>query len=231
VVSGWGLLFIETEMPLIGRVFAQFFRTAGRLLTLAAFLFALAACTIVPINPPAGSTPAAGGPFNADQYVNSIWDSKVIPTVNSKAVDLPMLLAALKKDPTAAQNQYGVQTNGAYNFIVKGQGKVTKVDTSTPDGLATVQLQDGQTVQLQVGPLINGVALRDAMGFIQFGDFKNQIDYGAVSGALDDRVAKDVVGKIKPDQLVGKTVSFQGVFTLTDPSQIVITPVKLQESG
>ena len=33
------------------------------------------------------------------------------------------------------------------------------------------------TVVLQIGPVIFGTALRDALPFIAFGDFVNQIDY------------------------------------------------------
>ncbi len=118
--------------------------------------------------------------------------------------------------------------------MVKGQGKVTKVDTSTPNGVITVDLGPaggGQAVTVQIGPSISGQSLRDAVGFISFGDFTNQIQYGSVSGALDDKVAKDVTGKLNPAQLQGKTVSFYGTFTLDDPKNIVITPVKLDVSG
>ncbi len=194
----------------------------------------LSACTVVPINQSSGSgsgsAPVTGGQFNATNYVESIWSSKVVPTVTSKAVDLQTLLPAIKKNPDAASQKYGTQLNGSYHFMVKGQGKVTKVDTSTPNGTITVEVPypgGSQAVTVQIGPQISGESLRDAVGFIQFGNFTNQIDYGSVSGALDDKVAKDVTGKLNPAQLQGTTVSFYGTFTLDDPKNIVITPVKL----
>ncbi len=199
-------------------------------------IIALAGCTVVPIAQGASSTtsPGSGGKFDATAYVNSIWDSKVVPTVTKNAVDLNTLIPALKKDSAEASKQYGHQENGSYHFMVKGQGKVSKVDTSGPDGLIAVDLGPAggsQQVMVQIGPLVLGDSLRDAVGFIQFGDFTNQIDYGAVSGALDDKAAKDVAGKMKPADLQGKTVSFYGTFTLTDPSNIVVTPVKLDVTG
>lgn len=193
----------------------------------------LAACTVVPINQPGtAAAPGQGGNFNAGSYVESIWASKVVPTVTSKAVDLTTLLPALQKDPQAAGQKYGLALNGSDHFMVKGQGKVTKVDTSGPNGLATVDLGHGlPPVMIQIGPLILGESLRDAVGFINFNDFTNQIDYGAVSQALNQKSAKDVVGKIDLKTLQGKTISFVGTFTYTDPQQVTITPVKIDVTG
>jgi predicted lipoprotein len=215
------------------RLLGGWVNSAGRVLLLA---LALAACTVVPIDQGAGSAaaPGSGGKFNAASYVDSIWDSKVVPTVVNSAVDINTLMDALQKDPNAASQKYGHQANGQDNFSVKGQGKVSKVDTSGPNGLITVDIPStsgSRSVIIQIGPLVLGQSLRDALGFIQFGDFTNQIDYGAVSGALDDRVAKDVVGKLKASDLQGKTVSFYGTFTLGDLKSIVITPVKLDVTG
>ena len=36
---------------------------------------------------------------------------------------------------------------------------------------------DDVTVMLQIGPAINGTALRDATGLVDFNDFLNQIEY------------------------------------------------------
>ncbi len=202
---------------------------------LAVFLLLLSSCTVVPIAQAGSSSiPGQSGEFNATQYVNSVWDSKVIPTITQKAVDITSLMDSLQKDPASAEKQYGQQESSGYSFMVKGEGKVTKVDTSSINGMITVDLppHDGKHVaNIQIGPLITGESLRDAVGLFKFGDFTNQIEYGAVSNALNDKAASSVGGNIKPDQLMGKTVSFYGTFTFTDVNNIVITPVKLDVKG
>ncbi len=116
--------------------------------------------------------------------------------------------------------------------MVKGQGHVTAVDTSTPNGIATVDLGHGlPPVMVQIGPLVLDESLRDAVGFISFGDFTNQIDYGAVSQALNEKVSREVVSSLDPKTLGGKTLTFYGTFTYSDLSQVVITPVKVDVTG
>jgi predicted lipoprotein len=210
-------------------------RKQGAILALLITLLLVSSCTVVPISQ-GGSSQLSGqsGNFNASQFVDSAWDTKVIPTISQKAVDMTTLIDALQKDQAAAEKQYGRQESGSYSFMVKGEGKVTKVDTSSINGLVTVDLppHDGKhIVNLQIGPLITGESLRDAVGLFNFGDFTNQIEYGAVSNALNDKAAKTVSSSIKPDQLMGKDVSFLGTFTFTDLKNILITPVKLEVKG
>ena len=51
---------------------------------------------------------------------------------------------------------------------------------------------------VQIGPVIRGTALRDAVSFIRFNDFANQFEFAAVSNALHERVLRDVVGAARP---------------------------------
>ncbi|HEX2909230.1 MAG TPA: DUF2291 domain-containing protein [Chloroflexia bacterium] len=204
-------------------------------LTLAPFLTACAPWTVKPINDEgnAGAQSAVPGKpgFNAKAYVDSIWQSQVLTTVQDKAADLPTVLAALKADPEAAKQKYGYrQGQSPYNFLVKGEATVDSVDTTTRTGtlkLTVPQADSSQDVAIQIGPVIRGTALRDAMPFIQFNMFTNQIEYADVSNAMNDRVLKDVVGKLDTASLKGKTVAFQGAFTYNPGATIMIVPVKL----
>jgi len=72
-----------------------------------------------------------------------------------------------------------------------------------------------------------GTAIRDAVGFIDFSQFANQIDFADVASALNDRVRADVVKGVKPASLKGRDVTFEGAFQLLDPANIVVTPVSL----
>lgn len=198
---------------------------------------ALTACGRVPGVYTYESKASAAAPgaaaFNAKTYVDGIWTSKVVPTVHSKATDAATLLPAITANPTAAGKRYGRQagTGGPYSFLVKGTGKVTKVDTSVPTGPVTVAPSGtsarGEKVFLATGPVIAGTSLRDAVGFIDFSQFTNQLDYANVATQLNNRVKTDVLGKVDRKSLVGKQVSFEGAFSLLDPANILVVPTSL----
>jgi predicted lipoprotein len=178
-----------------------------------------------------GAVPGKPG-FSAKAYIDSMWDSQVLPTAQEKAIDLQTLLTALKADPEKAKQQYGHREGQRpYNFLVKGEAKVLSVDTSSRSGRLKIDLAPGdgqEDAAIQIGPVIRGTSLRDALPFIQFNLFTNQLEYADVSNQLNERVVKDVVGKLDMSSLQGKTVEFQGAFTLSSGGDVLITPVKLQ---
>lgn len=192
------------------------------------------ACTIVPIEEI--EQLEQNEAFDAAAYVDGIWETQVIPTMVDKAQDLPQVLGALQSDLASAGETFAtISPSGALNFVVQGHGTITQVDTESRNGTAiiTVAGYDGPiTVLLQIGPLIRGDSIRDGVGFIEFGNFKDQTEFGQVSRELNLRAAADVLGGIDLTTLTGQTVTFNGVFTVRttnqtniDLSEITITPV------
>jgi predicted lipoprotein len=172
--------------------------------------------------------------FNAGDYVASIWTPKVVPTVESQAVDLPKLVDALKQDESAASSKYGVSagTSVPYAFDVRVVGVVKSVDTSTPVGVMKLDVAGvSSDVEIAVGPLVLGTALRDSMPFISLNDFTNQVQYANVSQALNKMALSAAFSDVSPKSLVGKTVEFWGAFALQSLDSITITPVQLKEEG
>jgi len=107
---------------------------------------------------------------------------------------------------------------------------VTKVDTKSLTGTVTMNADyAGGTlpVRIQIGPIILGTALRDAVKFITFEQFTNQMQYGGVSDELNTRVSNDVVAKLDLKALVGKKLSIKGAFTYdtANPKDVLVTPV------
>lgn len=215
-------------------------QTAGRhcaAVVLAALVLSLAACSSVPgvytYEDEKKVAQAAAG-FDAKTYVDGIWSSKVLPAVTEKAVDAATLLDAIAADPVQAAEKYGTTsgTGAAPAFLVKGEGTVTAVDVNAPTGPVTVTLADAaaRTVTLVTGPVIAGTAIRDAVGFIDFSQFTNQIDYANVSTELNNRVKTDVVSQLDRAALTGKQVSFEGAFSLLTPTVIPVVPTKVQVS-
>ena len=190
-----------------------------------------------------------GEKFDPKAFVDGIWESKLIPTINEKAVDLSLVLGKIKPDDSGfasidslipITNNYGLITVGeAHAYIVKGQGKVVDVNTKTSIGTLELML-DGYTgpikVNFYIGPRIpsDESSVRDAVGFINFGDFKEQTEYGKVGLEINKRSMSQVDLPPDKDTLQGKTISFHGVFTIRtfnltkiDMNEIKIVPIQI----
>jgi predicted lipoprotein len=188
--------------------------------------------------------------FDPVAYVDGIWESKLLPTLNEKAVELAKILSEMEPDAggtapkdelIAIANRYGLITVGeAHIYMVKGSGTIVSVDAETSLGTAEVVL-DGYEgpikALLYIGTRIpsDDTSVRDSVGFITFGDFKEQTEYGKAATEINKRVLATVLGGIDRDNLVGKTISFKGAFTIRtfnliqiDVSEISIVPVEIE---
>lgn len=194
----------------------------------------LSSCAIVPINAANGST------FSASHYVQSVWSSKVIPYMNSHVESISSVLIAMHKNAKQAEKKYGFQKNGSgWQFIVQGVGKVSSYDSNYGQGLTSLSLDSGNfkgTIQMQTGPIILGTSIRDALPFVQFGQFENQIQFSEVSSAFNDLVKRNVLQDYTFKHLIGKMIGFVGVLSInTGPGQmigagpLVLTPVELKK--
>jgi predicted lipoprotein len=181
-----------------------------------------------------GAPGGAASATDAKTYVTDAWASKIVPTVHDKAAEITTVAAAIAEDPDAAGKQYGHQagTGSPYAFMVKGSGTVTKVDTSVPTGPMTVEIpQPGGkplTVAIATGPVIAGTAIRDAVGFISFGDFTNQIEYADVANQINNKVKTDVIAKVDLGTATGREVTFYGAFAALAGGQIFPVPTELR---
>ena len=188
--------------------------------------------------------------FDPVVYVDKIWDSKIIPAINEKAVDLSLIMGEMKPDSNgfakkddliAIAQKYGLITVGeAHVYMVKGTGQVVNVDTSSSTGIMEIQL-DGYTgpikVLIYIGPRIpsDETSVRDAVGFISFGDFKEQTEYGKVGAEINKRIIAQVLTPLNKDQLQGKTITFYGALTIRtfnliniDLKKVTIVPIKIE---
>ncbi len=226
---------MQKTFDLPGRLYK--FRTAAGWLLGLVLLLNLTGCsaffTVVPIQEakieqPQGSASNKG--FDKVAYVDGIWESKVLPTVQQNAVDFSQLYSELKLNQDAASQKYGKKVGGPYNFLTKFEGKVLSVDTSSRVGIIKVEAQTSNGVAIltvQVGPVVQGTSIRDALGFIVFNDFVNQLQFADVADELNTRALQNALGDTDPTTLVGKTVDITGAFTLDNIDDLVITPVYL----
>jgi len=156
---------------------------------------------------------------------------KAVAALEKNAVPLPELLAALRKDQAAASEQYGHRAgNSPYAFATKGEGVAGKTEANLME-IKVPGVPKSTRVSLQVGPALNGTSIRDAVGFIKFGQFTNQVEYADAATALNQQVKANVLKANPPAGLAGKKVSFLGAFTLITPTVVTITPVRLEASA
>jgi len=177
---------------------------------------------------PAGAQPAQSA---AARFVDPIWATKVLPTIQEKAQDIAKILPEIRADPNSAGQKYGRrEATNPYNYMVKGTGKVTEMHTESQAGTATIEIPGlGEKVALQIGPVVRGTALRDATGAVSFNQFTNQLDYADVSKEMNARALKAAFANVGPNSIAGKTLTFFGAFSF-DPhskSPILVTPVKI----
>jgi predicted lipoprotein len=203
------------------------------LFVLFAIIFALRPPFVVrPLTDRVGTgTAAQNAQGAAAKFVDPIWTSKVLPTIQEKAQDIAKILPEIRSDPDTAGQKYGRrEATNPYNYMVKGTGKVTEIHNESQAGTATVEIPElNEKVALQIGPVVRGTALRDATGIVSFNQFSNQLDYADVSKEMNLRALKTAFANVDPASLAGKTVTFFGAFTF-DPhskSLILITPVKI----
>lgn len=159
--------------------------------------------------------------YGAEQF------PKIRDAVEHRAVDALTLEKAIATDKKAAGEQYGVAGSVGPILPVKFTGTVTdrkaNYNTVLIDGLPS-----DITVRVQTGPALNGTDLRDATGTITFGQFTNQIEYQNAGSAINNEVKTQVLSKIDPDKLNGKSLSVVGVFQLINPKNWLVTPVKIE---
>jgi predicted lipoprotein len=184
--------------------------------------------------------------FDPEAYVENIWEERVLPTYQEDAQDMTTLLDLLNTDEPAAVDQYGHRSGtGAYSFMVRGEGTIVDFDTSSRAGLAAVDLAptDGTPdVNLTIGPLIKisqRASVRDAVGFIEYGDFVNQQEFAGVANAMGERItvmiadrlgaeSVDAISDLDPASIEGKSVTFIGAFSLDAMEDMIVVPVILE---
>ncbi|WP_280568862.1 DUF2291 domain-containing protein [Chromohalobacter sp. 296-RDG] len=149
---------------------------------------------------------------------------KIREDVDSRAVGIGKLSSAIAEDQSAAGEKYGVSGGVGPIMPVTFTGVVGESTSGTYEVKAD-GAPDDLVVRVQTGPAINGTDLRDATGEIEFGQFKNQIEYQNAGAALNDAMKAQVLSDIDTQDLEGKTVTVTGVFQLINPNNWLVTPV------
>jgi predicted lipoprotein len=213
-------------------------RMKGAALLLMVAAAALPGCKIVK-TPTAAEKAAAEAKtaFNPGEKVDAIWQSQAMPAIEKKAGDLKDVLAAIAANPDDAGAKFGhrdKQSSSPWTYVAKFKGKVIAADTDSRAATLDIDSDgDGKAdAKVQIGPALRGTALRDSLDFVNFNDFKNQIEWAQFGKAFNEKVNATLLQALPRDGIVGKTVDVTGAFPLPTSGQLpLVTPeaIKLEQ--
>ena len=194
----------------------------------------LGGCKIVATAKKKSGDDSLGGDFDPAAKVRAIWDAKVIPYLEAKAGKFSDVAHLAQSDPNAAGRQYGYRAeegSAPWTLVVKLEGRIVAAETTSR--AATISVDDGgdgkTAAIVQIGPAIRGTALRDALSFVSFNDFKNQIDYAQFGKAFNQYANETFLSHLPRDKLVGASVSLLGAYPLeAGDHPPLITPARLK---
>lgn len=164
--------------------------------------------------------------FNPDRFGAQEFP-RIRDYVIGKAPEAAVLADELAADKAGAVAAYGTMA-GAFPVMpvtftgTVGEGKSGIFDVMV-DGLP-----EDAGVRVQTGPAINGTELRDIVGDIEFGTFKNQIEYQNAGAGINRAMAGEILPDLDREALPGKTVTVTGVFTMINPKNWLVTPVAFE---
>lgn len=190
-----------------------------------------------------GETVVVEPPTVPEQYCIDNWDSKIVPTVAERGIEVATFVADVTADLGAAGQKYGYRANetSAWGFCVKGKAKV--IELSNPDSANKVQLvldvapYDGVAdCKLHFGKVFATNiknAVRDSVAFLKLDDFANQVEFAGLSNAFNAKIKEDIYAKHTAADLLNKEIEFTGCATLQKVSldDLVIIPVTMTVAG
>ncbi|WP_312984379.1 DUF2291 family protein [Atlantibacter sp.] len=140
----------------------------------------LTACRVVdldengkPIIPPDPNAKASFANMTPAQIAQQTWDSRVSAQARDHALDA----ATLPNSPTPQ------------SVFVRLHSNIEKVDLTNPRERSVTVTLNNKPLEVQIGPLIRGNAVRDAAGF-KFEDFTNQVQFAQLSKAYNREAVK-----------------------------------------
>jgi predicted lipoprotein len=177
----------------------------------------------------ADATAASPDAFDPASFAADNFSSEIVPQIEDEAVPLATLLTDLEAGADEADFGNSSGTASSFSFPVTFTG-VAGTPAAGVVPIAVEGVPAGVTVQLQVGPALNGTALRDVTGTISFDQFTNQLEYQQVGTELNNQVKATVLDSLDVASIAGKTVTVTGAYTRVNPALVSVVPVTLEVS-
>lgn len=187
--------------------------------------------------------------FDPATFVEENWEA-VETAIREEAVPLADVLNRMEPGPdgrvateelTPIAEELGlISTGEAHIYRVTGGGTVRDVDVESSRGSIGIDVEGYEgpiEIRAWIGTRIpsDESSVRDATGFIEFGDFRDQTEFGQVARELNGRVLENLE-ELDRENLTGKEIDFTGAFTLRtfnqptiDISEIALVPIEVSE--
>lgn len=172
------------------------------------------------------SAAVAAEEFSPKTYAEAKFESIIMPAIIDRATDLVPMSKAISKDKAAAATEFGMVSGSSapvYSAVFTGVAGEVSADGLLP--VAVPGVPSDIKVLVQMGPAINGTAIRDATGLVNFPEFTNQIDFQNVGAELNSQVKEKVLDGLTASDMNSKTVTVTGSFQPINPKAFIVTPV------
>lgn len=152
----------------------------------------LTACTVVdldengkPILPADPNAKASFDNLTPQQIAQQTWQERVLDAAHKHALDA-----------TALTTLMTTPNEKPHSVFVRLSSQIERVDASSEREQKVVMTFNGKPLEIQMGPVVRGNAIRDATGF-KFEDFTNQVQFAQLSRAYN-REAIKALPKVDP---------------------------------
>jgi predicted lipoprotein len=188
--------------------------------------------------------------FDPVAYVEGIWSSQILPAVTEKAVDLAAILNQFEVDAQGRvkKEQITAIARGKRADHRRRGARLSRQGRGHGDGGGHgVARGDIDPAARRLRRADHGAALHRAAhpqrrnrrarcgGLYQFGDFRDQTEYGKVASELNKRIASEVLGGLDVAALAGKRIAFYGALGIRtfnlidiDVSTLSVVPIQLE---
>lgn len=164
--------------------------------------------------------------YNPEQLVNKIMKDS-LASLEQKALSISMLAEGIKNNAEEFAKTHGkvLGIGSPVFYIVKGECHNAKL----ADGEEIHATADGISIKIPIKHIFGNNA-RDASGWFNIDNFKNTMDFNAVSAEMNKYITKETAGFKMPAE--GQTVTFVGAVAVpphsSDISTLEITPYILK---
>lgn len=164
--------------------------------------------------------------YNPEQLVNKIMKDS-LASLEQKALSISMLAEGIKNNAEEFAKTHGkvLGIGSPVFYIVKGECH----DAKLADGEEIHATADSISIKIPIKHIFGNNA-RDASGWFNIDNFKNTMDFNAVSAEMNKYITKETAGFKMPAE--GQTVTFVGAVAVpphsSDISTLEITPYILK---
>lgn len=164
--------------------------------------------------------------YNPEQLVNKIMKDS-LASLEQKALSISMLTEGIRNNAEEFAKTHGkvLGIGSPVFYIVKGECH----DAKLADGEEIHATADGISIKIPIKHIFGNNA-RDASGWFNIDNFKNTMDFNAVSAEMNKYITKETAGFKMPAE--GQTVTFVGAVAVpphsSDISTLEITPYILK---